>query len=666
MRFFIALVIFLLVCVGLFQLGTDGKGLESLIAPVPARLDTARIALESTAQAASYEAALIRDAQTETAIARAQLLAAETQTAQDLIAQRTAQAQEATAAVVLQQTREVYQVTVEAGQAQGTATAKAAATVAQGTAAAISIQATGDAIGIQAFATQQYQQVQINGLKVAQEEIKTDVYRTLRYWPAFASITLALGAMFFGVWLMKLRAETNHALIPRSLDGSAAGVIMRGVALNIDRSIGPVLQPAAGMLPVTAAQMEITSREQSVQGIRGLTRAGYSASARQAAEGMAARRPAETQSTLPDPADDLPIEAPWESLDSWSDGHLLPLGVGVGRTGISLDPDHVPHLLYAGTSGSGKTISGLRPLSTLALSAGWQVILLNPAAGDFSPLRSHPNLVSIPADPQAIIETMEWVAREVDRRSAILERLDASTYSRLADAGEIIGPRCMIVMDEMVALAQTAEGLLRARLWRAIVHLTSKGRKMGLSFVGATTDPTYRSLGRYGLTVRDNCGRIVFKVLDAAVSHAILGVGDAADALKLSGCQFLARLDSGLVRGAAFHPEDAQIRSFLARRPALPLPAPAFLEDGIAEKPESDAPVIDDDMSRNQRIRNLSAAGKSLNEIQREIFGFSGGQAYTIVKTVLGSNTSIDTTELPDSAPAGRSNTSVSTETEIQ
>lgn len=624
----LALVIFLAVCAGLYLLATKGQGIDvNAINPNPASLESRRSALEATSQAAALQADRIRDAQVATVSARADQFARETQAVVEAIRRQTEAAMQQTAAVEYQQTRAAFEVTVQAGQAQGTATAQVQATWDQATARAVDIQATAEAAGVIAFQTQQAQTVLAGELALRNQQVRAEVNSALRYWPVYLALVLLVLFAIAEVWLLKQRADTNIKTVSRAPNGELEGVAMGGKLHNLDRAVTSTIDPRRPALAVTAEQLEVTRRHQAVQGIAAMVRAGLPRAARQTAEQIAA--PSVPGRADGEPPDDLPVEAPWEALDSWSGGNLLPLGVGVGRTGITLDPDRVPHLLYAGTSGSGKTISGLRPLATLALSAGWQVILLNPAAGDFAPLRAHPNLVSIPNETLAIIETAEWVAREVDRRSLALERLDTSTYARLGDAQSRLGPRIMVVMDELVALAQTVDGLLRARLWRAIVHLTSKGRKMGLSFVGATTDPTYRSLGRYGLTVRDNCGRVVFKVLDASVSHAILG--DSAAAVDLNGCQFLARLDSGLVRGAAFHPGDEQIRAFLSRHPVLELPAPAFLEDGLTEK------TVDPEQDRAQRIRDLAAAGKSLNEIQREVFGFSGGQAYTAVKNVLNS-----------------------------
>ena len=50
-----------------------------------------------------------------------------------------------------------------------------------------------------------------------------------------------------------------------------------------------------------------------------------------------------------------------------------------------------PHLLMAGTSGSGKTRFGLRLLITFALASGWQVAIYDRSGLDFLPFQPHPN-----------------------------------------------------------------------------------------------------------------------------------------------------------------------------------------------------------------------------------------------------------------------------------
>jgi hypothetical protein len=124
-------------------------------------------------------------------------------------------------------------------------------------------------------------------------------------------------------------------------------------------------------------------------------------------------------------------------------------------------------------------------------------------------------------------------------------------------------------------LAISARGDLSGRIWRAAIRVASKGRKMKISMVFGTTDPTYRTLGVNGLTVRDNCGRMIFRLRDTSSSQAALNVSGAE---MLGRGQFIAQLEGSPVKGVAFHPEDEQIRQFLSERRVAALPAPEWLQ----------------------------------------------------------------------------------------
>jgi hypothetical protein len=273
----------------------------------------------------------------------------------------------------------------------------------------------------------------------------------------------------------------------------------------------------------------------------------------------------------------LPPVAPWNLVDRWH-GRSLPLGVGPAGL-ITADPERTPHLLIAGTSGSGKTMTGLRPIAAYALACGYRVILLNDSGGDFAPLQTHINLIIVDQAPSAIAEALEYVAGEVIRRSGVLRAAGASTWLRLPP--ELRNdPPIMVVIDELVALAITADTRTRERIWRAAINITSKGRKMDVAFLAATTDPTYRTLGREGLIVRDNCGRIAFRTRDESTSRAMLDQGGAE---RLEENQFLAMLNGSLVRGVAFHPQDEDLANFIDSRPAPALPELTWIPGEIVE-----------------------------------------------------------------------------------
>jgi hypothetical protein len=71
-----------------------------------------------------------------------------------------------------------------------------------------------------------------------------------------------------------------------------------------------------------------------------------------------------------------------------------------------------------------------------------------------------------------------------------------------------------------------------------------------------------------------------------------------------------------LIQGVAFAPSDEEIRTFLLERPAAPHPAPDWLEGETI-----DAQPVRAYDPHEAEIANLLAAGRSLREIQHQVFG---------------------------------------------
>lgn len=143
---------------------------------------------------------------------------------------------------------------------------------------------------------------------------------------------------------------------------------------------------------------------------------------------------------------------------------------------------------------------------------------------------------------------------------------------------------------------------------------------MAIMFVGATTDPTYRTLGREGLTVRENCGRVAMKMKNAAQSRAIL---DEPDAESLDRFEFVAALGFGdQVRGRAFSPDDHQLLHAISR-PVIEVLPPLELPEPKAQVDAYD-PRID-------RVQKMAEEGYSMRFVENKIFGYAGGAAHEFV-----------------------------------
>ena len=330
----------------------------------------------------------------------------------------------------------------------------------------------------------------------------------------------------------------------------------------------------------------------------------------------------------------LPPFAPWEAEQSYR-GEGLPLGLGAQGL-IATNPELSPHLLIAGTTGSGKTRYGLRPVIASALAEGYQAAIFDRSGLDFQPFQGHPNAQIIRLEqPEQAIGYLRAMYAEIERRIDLLLESGASTWGLLPNAG----PRFLGVFDEFSNLADSMENREREELWRWARMVAAEGRKAGMHLALALQDPTHRSID---LRIRRNTTPISFRVRDDAASRVVLNAGGAE---ALPPRQFLALIGAALVRGVAFSPDDEQIVQFLASRPVAELPEAEWLEGGARASHDSPLPEI---VELAEAIRPLWEDGeRNMSALARAAGGQNAGSFhYKLVEAMalLGSSTSTDST----------------------
>ncbi len=274
----------------------------------------------------------------------------------------------------------------------------------------------------------------------------------------------------------------------------------------------------------------------------------------------------------PHPTKQLPTAVSWQRLASFQgDGFAVGLGP---QDIVTLTMAQTPHMLLAGSSGTGKTRRILRPLIAQALAKGVMVILMNESGADFSPFYNHPNTALIRGDAATYATFLEAVMVEMARRETILRMAQVSEWSRLP-AQMRPGPPILIVMDEVLSLALSLAPGEQKAFWALLATYASRTRKLGMGSIGALTDPTYRVLG-HGLTWREQCtARMTFRVAKTAVSRAVL---DSGGAENLEEGQFLAMLGTPqLIRGVAPNPTDEELITYLGTHPVSTTNRPEWL-----------------------------------------------------------------------------------------
>ncbi len=280
-----------------------------------------------------------------------------------------------------------------------------------------------------------------------------------------------------------------------------------------------------------------------------------------------------------------------------------PLAIGLGQsvdgTPVAADLASMPHLLIAGTTGSGKSVLvNAIIVSLLVNNRPDQVrfIMVDPKRVELTSYNGVPHLVApVVVDLERTLGVLKWVTREMDERYRKFSEAGARNiedYNRhLGDDLERM-PYIVVVIDELADLMMLAPDETE----RVITRIAALARATGIHLVIATQRPSVDVVT--GLIKANFPARIAFAVaggvdsrviLDQPGAERLLGKGDM---LYLSGsAPAAARLQGVLVSA-----EEVDNVTRYWKRQALDEPAPKPLPDSVPENTEetSQPPVLPD------------------------------------------------------------------------
>ena len=202
----------------------------------------------------------------------------------------------------------------------------------------------------------------------------------------------------------------------------------------------------------------------------------------------------------------------------------VPLGQGADGQVVGFDlVNDGPHLLIAGTTGSGK--SAMLQSFILALAARHSPTELSLALVDFKggasfgPCAGLPHVVGqvTDLDDGLASRALAGMRAELRYRKEVLAR---HSVADLRDLPPGTLPRLVLIIDEFRALAEDFPDLIPG-----LLRIAAQGRSLGVHLVLATQ----RSQGAVSPDVRANVStRLALRVVDVADSHDLVGVDDAA------------------------------------------------------------------------------------------------------------------------------------------
>ncbi|WP_162972606.1 DNA translocase FtsK [Helicobacter pylori] len=279
----------------------------------------------------------------------------------------------------------------------------------------------------------------------------------------------------------------------------------------------------------------------------------------------------------------------------------LALGKDIVGNPFITDLKKLPHLLIAGTTGSGKSVGvNAMILSLLYKNPPDQLklVMIDPKMVEFSIYADIPHLLTpIITDPKKAIGALQSVAKEMERRYSLMSEYKVKTidsYNEQALNGVEAFPYLIVVIDELADLMMT--GGKEAEF--PIARIAQMGRASGLHLIVATQRPSVDVVT--GLIKTNLPSRVSFRVGTKIDSKVILDTDGAQSLLGRGDMLFTPPGTNGLVRlHAPFATEDeikkivdfikAQKeveydKDFLLEESRMPLDTPNYQGDDILER----------------------------------------------------------------------------------
>lgn len=207
----------------------------------------------------------------------------------------------------------------------------------------------------------------------------------------------------------------------------------------------------------------------------------------------------------------------------------LPIGRMVAGEPFFCDLALMPHLLIAGTTGSGKSMFIHSLILSLLLKNTPETlnfILVDPKRVELVRYENVPHLLMEPVlDSKKVINVMQWLIREMEERFMLFQEnkvRDLNSFNKLMiSKKQNIMPRIVLVIDEMADLMISHGVSIEA----SIVRLTQMARATGIHLVLATQRPSVDVVT--GLIKANIPNRICFKVASQIDSRTVLDFGGA-------------------------------------------------------------------------------------------------------------------------------------------
>ncbi|MEI7683999.1 MAG: DNA translocase FtsK 4TM domain-containing protein [Planctomycetota bacterium] len=329
----------------------------------------------------------------------------------------------------------------------------------------------------------------------------------------------------------------------------------------------------------------------------------------------------------------------------------LPLFLGKDTEGRPLiyDLAEMPHLLIAGTTGTGKSVC-LNSIITSILMARRpdeaKMILIDPKSTELIEFSKIPHMMHpVVIDMKKAEAILAWAVEKMEERYDLLSRCrvrNIASYNELGideikkrlcmepgdDSHDIQAkiPYIVIVVDELADLMM----LMKREVETHIIRLAQKSRAAGIHLVLATQKPTVDVIT--GLIKSNLPGRICFKVSSRTDSRVVLDEMGADKLLGKGDMLFLQPGTSLLIRAQGTYVSDQEITKMVAH---LETNEPCYDASLVSLKPTGSGPNIEKLKSRDDLYENavdiVIREGRGSVSLLQRALGIGYGRAARLV-----------------------------------
>jgi len=219
----------------------------------------------------------------------------------------------------------------------------------------------------------------------------------------------------------------------------------------------------------------------------------------------------------------------------------LALGRDVSGRPVVSDLSSMPHLLIAGTTGSGKSVCITALTACLVMNntpADLRLAIIDPKRVELMRFNGLPHLMgSVETEIERILGVLRWATTEMDFRYKLLEKARArniDSYNKKMERQKKPKlPKIVILIDELADLMVSAPDQTE----HAIIRLAQKARAIGIHLIVATQRPSTDVVT--GLIKANFPTRISFTVASSIDSRVVLDTGGAETLLGKGDMLFL-------------------------------------------------------------------------------------------------------------------------------